>query len=163
MKISFSFSHVPGDWCVLKLTASFINCQWRCLMASVNKGTQSLMYVLTSRVAVFKMISWYLTNLGDTIASWNACENAFFRFLSSSWPLGPGIRWFVFKLRFPCFDSLSAWSRDVETGQNRRNLERRANQEKSAFLGGLHFPLQKDWTKLMPVDECARSKDWKYC
>lgn len=66
-------------------------------------------------------------NLGRTIACGNACENAFLRFLSSSRPLVPRIRWFLFNLSFPCFDSLSAWRRDVENGQNKRNLERRAN------------------------------------
>jgi len=38
MKISFRFSHVPDDCCVLKPVASLITCQWVCLMASVTRA-----------------------------------------------------------------------------------------------------------------------------
>lgn len=94
------------------------------------------------------MISRCLTNLGRTVACGNACENAFFRFLSSSRPLVPRIRWFLFNLRFPCFDSLSAWRRDVENGQNKRNLERRANQKEECFCLGSPSPSPKRLDKI---------------
>lgn len=47
--------------------------------------------MLTLRVAVFKMISWYLTNLGGTIAACDACENVFCRLGAVGGPLSPGL------------------------------------------------------------------------
>lgn len=79
MKISSS--HVPGGCCVPKPISGFINCQWIWLMLWGSAGA-----------AVLTGISQYLKYPGGTFAACNTCENAVFRFLSSSWVSVPRIR-----------------------------------------------------------------------